>query len=300
MTQQRRVSLGLIFVGLLFICVGRVAMVGPHLMALNQPNHTNGLRAQFASMNALQLDRYSREQARIPWLIHQSWKSVDKIPARFEPWMRSWRELNPQWQYIFWTDDDNLAIFEHVYPQYLYIAKALSKIALADMARYALLHHFGGLYADADFECVQPFGGLHEEYELFLSSEPRAHAVLLEGSDSPALCNALMASAPGHPFWVQVLESIKAKFDTESESDPVSLTGPRIVKSTYYGGFGNDTRVAVLLPTYFYPEVTYWNLDKLHASCNSRNDTAVHTCNELELCDSTQNHLNLKNRVLEV
>lgn len=87
--------------------------------------------------------------------------------------------------------------------------QAVKKVSLADMARYALLHQVGGLYVDADFECLQPFDELHRGRNLFLSSEPLVHAVLLEKSRSAALCNALMASAPGHPFWLQVLDNIK-------------------------------------------------------------------------------------------
>ncbi|KAG1683917.1 hypothetical protein DVH05_012545 [Phytophthora capsici] len=33
----------------------------------------------------------------------------------------------------------NLQLFEHLYPQYLHVAKAVKKVSLADMARYALL-----------------------------------------------------------------------------------------------------------------------------------------------------------------
>jgi inositol phosphorylceramide mannosyltransferase catalytic subunit len=207
-------------------------------------------------------------KVRIPRLIHQSWKSTERIPERFAPWMRSWVEMHPGWQYVYWSDDDNLALFEHLYPKYLDVARHVGKIGLADMARYALLHRLGGLYVDADFECTQPFDGLHRTHDVFLSSEPRAHAILLEGSPTPALCNALMASVPGHPFWIQVLDSIKAAYDTGvSPNDPVTLTGPRIVKKTYEALDENNSDVVLLAPEYFYPEVAYWNMGNLRKGC---------------------------------
>lgn len=165
-----------------------------------------------ATTNANASLELSEAATGIPRIIHQSWKTTDKIPTRFFPWMRSWLQFNPTWAYTFWTDEDNLQLFERLYPKYLDVAKNVQMVALADMARYALLHSVGGLYIDADFECLKPFEELHRDNNLFLSTEPLAHSVLLEGATSSALCNALMASVPGHPFWLQVLDNIKVKF----------------------------------------------------------------------------------------
>ncbi|GMF47547.1 unnamed protein product [Phytophthora fragariaefolia] len=216
----------------------------------------------------------------IPRIIHQSWTNVYRVPTRFHPWMKSWRDLHPAWTYVFWTDEDNLRLFQELYPQYLHVAKAVKKVSLADMARYALLHHVGGLYVDADFECLQPFDDLHRDHKLFLSSEPLVHAVLLERSTSAALCNALMASAPGHPFWLRVLDNIKAKFDREHlRSDAVELTGPRMVKHTYATSTSAASDVVVLPSEFFYPEVAYWNLEPMERACRQRRDAdAVSAC----------------------
>ncbi|KAE8999834.1 hypothetical protein PR002_g18343 [Phytophthora rubi] len=142
------------------------------------------------------------------------------------------------------------------------------------MARYALLHRVGGLYVDADFECLQPFDALHRDNELFLSSEPLVHSVLLEKSNSAALCNALMASAPGHPFWLQVLDNIKAKFDHERlKSDAVELTGPRMLKQTYEALNSTFNADIVVFPSeFFYPEVAYWNMEPMQEACRRRHD----------------------------
>lgn len=212
----------------------------------------------------------------IPKLIHQSWKSRHNIPERFKPWMRSWVEMHPTWKYVFWTDQDNIALFERLYPKYLHVAKAVDKIGLADMSRYALLHHMGGLYVDADFECKKPFDSLHQTHQVFLSSEPLVHTVLLEGSQTLALCNALMASIPKHPFWVQVLDAIKVKFERDGNrrGDYVAVTGPRIVKETYFNHFKDDQSVSVLPSEYFYPEIAYWNRAAMNKSCKRRHDEA--------------------------
>lgn len=216
----------------------------------------------------------------IPRIIHQSWKSSSAIPTRFGPWMRSWTSAHPTWTYVFWTDADNLALFETLYPQYLHVAQGVGKIGLADMARYALLHSVGGLYVDADFECVRPLDQLMRDHELFLSSEPRAHTVLLEKSDSVSLCNALLASKPRHPLWLRVLDAIRAKFERNANRDPVGLTGPRILNQTYFEYVSSDQNATtntatVLPPEFFYPEVAYWNLASLEDACRSRSDVAA-------------------------
>ena len=59
-----------------------------------------------------------RSRPGIPRIIHQTW-SGDEIPAQFTPWVRSWMEQNPSWQYWFWTDDDIRCFVEHHFPQYL-------------------------------------------------------------------------------------------------------------------------------------------------------------------------------------
>ncbi|ETI39214.1 hypothetical protein F441_14974 [Phytophthora nicotianae CJ01A1] len=237
-------------------------------------------RSQSTDYDTAEVKDSSTDNVMIPRLIHQSWKSVYRIPTRFHPWMKSWVEFHPTWTYVFWTDADNLRLFELLYPQYLHVAKAVRKVSLADMARYALLHQVGGLYVDADFECLQPFDDLHRENNLFLSSEPLVHSVLLEKSDSAALCNALMASAPRHPFWLSVLDNIKKKFDRERlKSDAVELTGPRMVKQTYlspnstFNLKGSD--MVVFTSEYFYPEVAYWNIEPMKTACRQRHDDAA-------------------------
>jgi mannosyltransferase OCH1-like enzyme len=233
----------------------------------------------------------------IPRLIHQSWKNTNQIPDRFLPWMQSWLKKHPtNWAYIFWTDEENLLLFEKKFPFLYPIAKKMGKIGLADMARYALLYEIGGLYVDADFECLKSFDDLHLENEVFLSSEPLAHTVLLEHSTTElALCNALMASRPRHPFWLKVLEKIKKKYENnpKNEMDPVSLTGPRIVKETYLDNFQSDQTIRIFPQEFFYPEIAYWNIENMKKNCHPKMDNV--TRNACEWLDKYPHGQHTKN-----
>ncbi|GLE03103.1 hypothetical protein PINS_up011982 [Pythium insidiosum] len=199
------------------------------------------------------------------------WKTNTQIPSRFQPWIRSWVDKHPGWQYVFWTFEDQVALFEKLYPKYLPIIRGISMVSVSDMTRYALLHHYGGLYVDLDFECLKPFDQLHHDNDAFLSYEPGPHAVLLENSTTPAICNAILASAPGHPFWLQVLDNIyHAWHNGVGAEAPIALTGPRMLKSTYeaYSQVNND--VKLFAPEFFYPEIAYWNVGNMRNICEQR------------------------------
>ncbi|EQC37580.1 hypothetical protein SDRG_05176 [Saprolegnia diclina VS20] len=188
--------------------------------------------------------------------------------------MRSWVQHHPTWRYVFWDDDANLALFARHYPQYYAAASSVGKIHLADMARYALLHRFGGVYVDCDFESTLPLDDLINE-DLFLSTEPFVHAVLLERADDAILCNAVLASRRGHPFWLEVLDAILVKFQAGgAKQDPVSLTGPRLVEAVFHNFDAHraGARVTVFPEEYFYPEIAYWNLGRLLQLCRDRLD----------------------------
>ncbi|RHZ02947.1 hypothetical protein DYB35_008045, partial [Aphanomyces astaci] len=94
------------------------------------------------------------------------------------------------------------------------------------------------------------------------------------------LCNAILASIPGHPFWLEVLDNILATFDGSNHQDPVSLTGPRMVQHTMTnhdqaGANLNQYGIVLLDEEYFYPEVAYWNMDNLRRKCTQNQSQSV-------------------------
>ncbi|KAF0695702.1 Aste57867_13502 [Aphanomyces stellatus] len=176
---------------------------------------------------------------------------------------------------MFWDDVDNLQLFKTYFPEYYPMATQLSKISLADMARYAMLYHYGGVYADADFECLQSFDDLID-LDLFLSFEPLVHSVLLEGKHKSVICNAILASRPKHPFWLHVLQQIKHRFETNPDhGDPVALTGPRIVEATVAAIDTTAMNISLLPEEYFYPEIAYWNIDAMNNQCGGHGAKAL-------------------------
>lgn len=64
------------------------------------------------------------------------------------------------------------------------------------------MHAIGGLYVDIDVECFTPTDHLLDGREIVLQ---------LENADPKSLNNAVMASVPGHPFWMVVAQLMLAR-----------------------------------------------------------------------------------------
>lgn len=162
----------------------------------------------------------------IPGIIHQTWKTSD-IPEEFRFFQRSWVRHHPGWEYRLWTDEDNREFIGRHYPWFLPVYDGYaSAICRADAIRYFLLRHFGGVYADLDFECLQPFDELLRDTEALLGLEPNKHLEWhrhIVGDRTELACNALMASRPGHPFWDHV---IACMLERRREPGPLAATGP--------------------------------------------------------------------------
>jgi UDP:flavonoid glycosyltransferase YjiC (YdhE family)/glycosyltransferase involved in cell wall biosynthesis len=169
----------------------------------------------------------------IPRIIHQTWKR-DQVPGEWRPYQERWRALHPDWEYRLWTDADLHAFIREHYGWFLPIYEGYTDpIMRADAARYFLLFHFGGLYADLDYECLRPFDELLSSHRLVVGLEPAPHMDLpltRATGLQRLLCNALMASEPGHPFWEHVFRQLVA---SHKAPEPLGATGPFMLTHAY-------------------------------------------------------------------
>lgn len=162
----------------------------------------------------------------IPKLIHQTAKTTD-IPATWRQYQQKLRALHPDWEYRLWTDEDNLAFVGKEYPDFLDTYLALPRnIMRADVIRYLLLYRLGGLYMDLDYEMLKPFD-LNE----------KAAVLAWEGDeplDKRLLCNSIMASSPGHPFFKRLIEDLKSNPPLNVDGTTIeAATGPGFITRVY-------------------------------------------------------------------
>lgn len=178
----------------------------------------------------------------IPKLIHQTWKTSE-IPEKYAAYQQKLISLHPDWEYKLWTDEDNLALVKDHFPDFYETYIGFPKnIMRADAIRYMIMHKFGGMYLDLDYEMLRPFDIL--EYDLVLPYNRQR----LAGDPYDGLGNCIFASVPGHPFWKYVLDDLKSITDHEKAFKSLSgkpyvtsrttleeaITGPVLLTKIYY------------------------------------------------------------------
>lgn len=114
--------------------------------------------------------------------------------------MTTWPEKHPSWEYKIWTDENlpeirNRALFDAFRGIYH---------AQADVLRYEILFQFGGVYADADSECLQPIPIDWLAFENFACRENE--------HDPPLLMNSFLGATPQSALFGAVLDEL-AKLD---------------------------------------------------------------------------------------
>lgn len=146
----------------------------------------------------------------IPRILHQTWKSAD-VPPHLRDMRSSWRRHHPNWEFRLWTDADNDRLIAEHYPQFLpYCRSATPTILRVDLVRLAYLHRFGGVYADLDYEVLRPLDGLLDTECAVVAHEHQGIGQVMRGRDF--IINAMMASPPGHPLWLDVMHDMVHRY----------------------------------------------------------------------------------------
>ena len=167
----------------------------------------------------------------IPKIIHQTWRDHNLPVDAALP--ESWKTHNPDWEYRFWTDADLRTFVKDEYPRMLSLYLAAEKpVQRADIARYLLLHKYGGIYADIDTMCHSSADILVPETRVIFSQEPHEHwcdSHAYHRDMSVMVFNGTIASPAGHPFWLHVMAVLHtcrhATKDLLESTGPLMLSG---------------------------------------------------------------------------
>ncbi len=165
----------------------------------------------------------------IPKIIHQIWIGPKPRP---EEWMRTWREQNPDWEYRLWTEENLPKLINQ--KQFDAMRHYSGK---ADILRYELLYHHGGIYMDADSECLRPLPDsfLQPHFLTFYENEELRPGLI---------CNCAFGSEPNHPILKKMIGKIGKIEDVNREPPWVSV-GPLLFTKV----IGEDKNVTIL-PSY--------------------------------------------------
>ncbi|GAA5981295.1 hypothetical protein JCM10908_004057 [Rhodotorula pacifica] len=172
----------------------------------------------------------STPQQRIPKLIHATWKT-DILPERWEKVRQGCIEMHPDYEFKLWSDAASRAFIAEHYPWFLPTFDGYTyPIQRADVIRYFVLHHYGGVYMDLDIGCRRKLDPL-----LYFR-------VILPQTIPVGVSNDLMFAEKGHPFMDLVIHNLITFDHTYGTNYPTVMfsTGPMFL-SAVYGMWPKDT-----------------------------------------------------------
>ena len=142
---------------------------------------------------------------KIPKVIHQIWVGPKTPPTLM---MNTWRDKNPDFEYICWTDEEikkrniTFELQSRIDEMEVYNGKA-------DIIRWELMAKYGGIFLDADSVCVEPIDEVLLEKKCFAGFEQETLRMGL-------LATGTMGFPPNHPLPLNAMEWIR--------QNPVSQT----------------------------------------------------------------------------
>ena len=152
-------------------------------------------------------------------IIHQSYKDLESLPHFFKKSPQLIKELMPDWEYKFWSDEDLDEFIRDNYNDEYDMWSTLSpKIKRIDVSRYYLLHHFGGVYMDMDFHIKKNIEHLLTGANIF---SYKSYQAVVKGWDF--FGNAFMASKKGEEFWLDLINWI---YEQPNHENVLQHTGP--------------------------------------------------------------------------
>jgi inositol phosphorylceramide mannosyltransferase catalytic subunit len=184
----------------------------------------------------------------VPKIVHQTWKSKS-VPSPYREWRQECIDLNPDWEFKIWTDDDNRELVRLHYPSFLTTYDNYDlNIKRIDSARYMMLHRYGGLYMDLDITCLRPFGNAFGAPHTFYAAEQFALEDLSARNPrgvqrrQKRVANAFMAVPANHGLFTDILAELP---HTASEIAVLKATGPRFLTTMLQQNNDNASSVSV-------------------------------------------------------
>ena len=199
------------------------------------PNLPDGVT--FLLKKLLSYNAEAGKRMKIPRIIHQIYEDPAGPPTNLLNIAETWKENHPDWEYWFWNRQKMNNFLESTCPDFLdYYRSYPFNVQRWDAVRYLILYYFGGLYVDLDYECICPLDVLLTDSICCMGLEPALHIRPLYNK-SLLVGNALMASAPKHPYMKAIIKDMKMNFSVDyHQGDSIQIlatTGPLMVTRVY-------------------------------------------------------------------
>jgi mannosyltransferase OCH1-like enzyme len=178
----------------------------------------------------------SQQKTQIPKIIHQVWegRNGDAPGELLLRLAETWKEENPSWEYRFWNYKTIDQFLLEYFPGFIEKYKRFRyDVQRWDAIRYLILFKFGGVYADLDYECLEPLDWLNGNKNCCLGLEPIDHCRIFKKEFITG--NAFMAVEPQHPFFQCIIEEISNNHSEAQDKFNYVLetTGPDMMSRLY-------------------------------------------------------------------
>ena len=200
------------------------------------------------------------------WMLHRMAPNGDL--TMWSSCMASWTKLldrgdralgwHRSWEQRIWHDDDLAPLLHSILPQHADRIMAMrAPVERNDMARYAILYRYGGVYADLDMKLLRS--------SLFSHAASGQHITLPFEKGRLVGQSIMLAPAPQHAFWMKLIDWLVEHYDpacyeplntgpdavtifwntvcTEWSTSVIVADGFMTGKTTYHMATGSWTRV---------------------------------------------------------
>lgn len=175
----------------------------------------------------------------------------EEVPERYDALWESFRRLHPDWEFVTIDDSDEVRgwmspAVREVFDQ------CVTWAGKSDVVRYVAVHRFGGVYVDADVECLKPFDELLDGPPFAAWEDPQGRRLL---------CPTVIGGESGHPALKALLDFLPRwalAAWVRKDGRPNLQTGPHVLTRTWKGR--SDVR---LLPRETFYPIGWWEREKL-------------------------------------
>lgn len=170
--------------------------------------------------------KIKREKTKIPKVVIQT-NEKKEIPEKMADATKMIIELNPEFDYVYFTDlDAKKFLADHFDTR---LIKAYDKVRpgayKADLFRYCFLWINGGVYIDMGMV------GLGELNKIL---KPDDTFVAPEDNGANSIYNAFMACSPRHPILKEAIEMAVQNIEEENYTqNPLGITGPLLLGQAF-------------------------------------------------------------------
>ena len=209
----------------------------------------------------------------IPHVIHVVVRDEHKLP-----YLASCLMQHENWKVRIWTDEKIRLFVQEKSKRDLQVLDRLIGAKKSDFFRVFVLHQLGGVYLDADVECVRPLDpylAAHNAPCMF-TEEPDLHKIVLYGKQRYALmpCNFFMAgrqNSASFELLLNQLRRIAADDSVLRSADATEITGPRLI-----GRMMDRMQDCHIAPASLFAPAVAWNNPAVVEACNSPKTPDIH------------------------